>query len=156
MGNKIYLQGNMFNAAMCVLFQLDLCISANNCALRRTFCDVVQHLHNMYCTYLVQEMVKLQVIAVFSLRQSQVHHLLFKLKLALKLHKPLHVVFIPLTLLYFYYHVFVLTENLSNSPSTPAITKKPAKACKGSRNSTSKSIFTTTKFSSCGGSWTLN
>ena len=100
MGNKIYLQGNMFNAAMCVLFQIDLCISANNCALRRTFCDVVQHLHNMYCTYLVQEMVKLQVIAVFSLRQSQVHHLLFKLKLALKLHKPLHVVFKPFTLLY--------------------------------------------------------
>ena len=26
----------------------------------------------------------------------------------------------------FYYHVFVLTENLSNSPSTPAITLKKA------------------------------
>ena len=64
---------------------------------------------------MVQETVKLQVIAAISLHhpQSQVHHLFFELKLTLKLLDPY--------MLYFYYHGFVLTENLSNSPSTPAI-----------------------------------
>ena len=71
---------------------------------------------------MVQETVKLQVIAAISLHhpQSQVHHLFFELKLTLKLLDPY--------MLYFY--GFVLTENLSNSPSTPAITfKKGQRKC---------------------------
>lgn len=60
-------------------------------------------MYNSYvikCIYLVQEMVKLQVIAAISLHhpQSQVHYLFFELKLVLKLHKPLRAVLYPLLL----------------------------------------------------------